>query len=70
MARKFQIKRGAKSAMPTLAQGEFGFVTDSGAEELHIGTGSQNIRIARQDEVDNALSQKSQVQIITWGADD
>lgn len=53
MARTFQIKRGAKETMPILAQGELGFVTDSGAEELHIGTGSQNIQIARQDAVDN-----------------
>lgn len=49
MARKFQIKRGAKSTMPILAQGEFGLVIDSNAEELHIGNGSQNIQIARQD---------------------
>ena len=55
MARKFQIKRGAKSTMPTLAQGELGFVTDSNAEELHIGTGSKNIQIARQDYVDKAI---------------
>lgn len=51
MARTFQIKRGAKANMPTLAQGEFGFVTDSGAEELYIGNGSENIQIARQDEM-------------------
>jgi hypothetical protein len=55
MARKFQIKRGAKSKMPTLAQGEFGFVTDSNAEELYIGNGSKNIQIARQDYVDAAI---------------
>lgn len=53
MARTLQIKRGAKSTMPTLAQGELGFVTDSGAEELHVGTGSENIQIARQDYVDD-----------------
>lgn len=53
MAKTFQIKRGAKSTMPTLAQGELGFVTDANAEELYIGNGSQNIQIARQDAVDN-----------------
>lgn len=52
MARTFQIKRGEKATMPTLAQGELGFVNDSGAEELYIGNGSQNIQIARQDYVD------------------
>lgn len=56
MARTFQIKRGEKATMPTLAQGEFGFVTDNGAEELHIGNGSQNIQIARQDYVDEAIA--------------
>ena len=55
MARTFQIKRGAKSKIPTLAQGELGLTTDSNAEELYIGNGSKNIQIARQDYVDNAI---------------
>lgn len=45
MARKLQIRRGAKADLPTLSQGEFGFCTDDGAEELHIGNGSKNIQI-------------------------
>lgn len=61
MAKTFQIKRGAKSTMPTLAQGELGFVTDSDAEELHIGNGSENIQIARQDYVDSVASDKVDV---------
>lgn len=52
MAKTIQMKRGAKSTMPILAQAEFGFVTDSNAEELYIGNGSKNIQIARQDYVD------------------
>lgn len=56
MARTFQLKRGAKSSMPTLAQGELGFTTDSSAEELYVGNGSENIQIARQDYVDGATS--------------
>ena len=32
MARKFQIKRGLKADMPTLAQGELGMTTDTGSE--------------------------------------
>lgn len=51
MARVLQIKRGKKANMPTLAEGEFGFAMDSGAEELHIGTGGSNIQLARQDDV-------------------
>jgi len=54
-----QVKRGAKSTMPILHQGEFGFVTDTNAEELYIGNGSQNIQIARQDYVEaNMTSNK------------
>lgn len=45
MARKLQIKRGAKADLPVLSQGEFGMVTDSNAEELHLGTGSKNIHV-------------------------
>ena len=43
MARKFQIKRGLKADMPTLAQGELGMTTDTGSEGLFIGTGTENI---------------------------
>ena len=45
MARKFQIKRGLKANLPTLAQGEFAMTTDSGAEVLWLGTGSKNRKI-------------------------
>lgn len=49
MARKFQIKRGLKANLPTLAQGEFAMTTDSGAEGVYIGNGSANIELARKD---------------------
>lgn len=45
MARIFQIKRGLKANLPTLAQGEFAMTTDSGSEALWLGTGSQNKKI-------------------------
>lgn len=45
MARKFQIKRGPKANLPTLAQGEFAMTTDSGAEALWLGTGTANKKI-------------------------
>lgn len=52
MARLFQVKRGPKSTIPTLEQGEFGFVTDRDNEQLFIGTGSKNVQFARYDEVE------------------
>lgn len=59
MSRVLQVKRGAKANLPTLAQGEFGFVTDTGEEELYIGTGSDNIQIAREDAVVHKSSMES-----------
>ena len=41
MARKLQIRRGAKSKLPTLSAGEFGLCTDT--NELYIGGTSGNI---------------------------
>ena len=51
MARKFQIKRGLKAGMPTLAQGELAMTTDSGSEGLFIGTGTENIEIAKKSDL-------------------
>ena len=45
MARKFQIKRGLKANLPTLAQGEFAMTTNSGAEGLFLGNGTKNLEI-------------------------
>ena len=47
MGRIIQIKRGPKSTMPTLSQGELAMTTDSGSEGLFIGTGIENIELAR-----------------------
>ena len=58
MSKVLKIKHGAKSTMPTLAQAEMGFVTDSGAEELWIGNGAKNIEIARKDYVAAELTKK------------
>lgn len=52
MARTFQIKRGLKADMPTLAQGELGMTTDAGSEGLFIGTGTENIEFARKSDLD------------------
>ena len=43
MARTFQIKRGLKADMPTLAQGELGMTTAPGSDGLLIGTGTETI---------------------------
>ena len=48
MARKLQIKRGLKATMPTLAQGEFAMTIDAGSEGVFIGTGAENIELARK----------------------
>ena len=48
MGKTIQIKRGPKNTMPILAQGELGMTTDSGAEGLFIGTGTENIEMARK----------------------
>lgn len=43
MANKILLKRGDKSKLPALTQGEPAFVTDT--RELYIGTGSGNVNI-------------------------
>ena len=43
MSRKLQIKRGAVADLPTLAEGEFGWCTDS--KELYIGNSDGNVKI-------------------------
>ena len=52
MGRIIQIKRGPKSTMPTLSQGELAMTTDSGSEGLFIGTGMENIELARKSDLD------------------
>lgn len=45
--RKLQLRRGPKTDLPTLAEGEPGFTTDE--NKLYIGTGINNIEFARAD---------------------
>jgi len=52
MARKLQIKRGKKADMPTLAEGEFGLALDE--RRLYIGTGTENVPIAMNFDVQEA----------------
>ena len=52
MSRKFQIKRGLRVNLPTLAQGELAMTTDTGSEGVHIGTGTgSNIELARKSDI-------------------
>ena len=52
MGRIIQIKRGPKSTMPTLSQGELAMTTDTGSESSFIGTGIENIELARKSDLD------------------
>ena len=58
MANKIQVRRGLKANLPILSVGEPALVTNSGAEEIYIGTGAKNIQLARQDEMKAALDNK------------
>lgn len=53
MANTIQVKRGAKTNLPTLNQGEFGYCTDT--DEVYIGDGSANIQIAQVGKVITSL---------------
>lgn len=50
-----QVKRGLKASLPTLAQGEFGFVTDY--NELYIGNTSGNLEISTRPYIDTKLQE-------------
>ena len=69
MARKFQIKRGLKAGMPTLAQGEFAMTTDAGSEGVFIGTGTENIELARKSDLDAIPTPDVSGQIGTHNSD-
>ena len=69
MARTFQIKRGLKADMPTLAQGELGMTTDAGSEGLFIGTGTDNIEFARKSDLDAIPTPDVSGQIGTHNSD-
>ena len=69
MARKFQIKRGLKAGMPTLAQGELAMTIDSGSEGLFIGTGTENIELARKSDLDTIPTPDVSGQINTHNTD-
>jgi len=49
MANTLIIKQGLNTNLPILSSGEFAYTTDS--EEVHIGTGSSNIRVLTEDDI-------------------
>lgn len=49
--KKLQIRRGAKSNLPTLSEGELGYCTDT--KEVYVGSGSGNTQLAKQTDVQN-----------------
>ena len=69
MARKLQIKRGLKAGMPTLAQGELAMTIDAGSESVFIGTGTENIELARKSDLDTIPTPDVSGQIGTHNSD-
>ena len=69
MARQLQIKRGLKATMPTLAQGELAMTTDTGTEGVFIGTGTENIELARKSDLDAIPTPDVSGQINTHNTD-
>ena len=67
MARKLQIKRGAKANLPTLSQGEFAMTTDSGAEGLFIGNGTTNLEVALKRDIADSVPISSGTADLTAG---
>ena len=69
MARQLQIKRGLKAGMPTLAQGELAMTIDAGSEGVFIGTGTENIELARKSDLDAIPTPDVSGQINTHNSD-
>ena len=69
MARQLQIKRGLKAGMPTLAQGELAMTIDAGSEGVFIGTGTENIELARKSDLDTIPTPDVSGQIGTHNSD-
>ncbi|MCA1025654.1 chitobiase/beta-hexosaminidase C-terminal domain-containing protein [Cytobacillus kochii] len=44
-------RKGLKADLPVLDEGEFGFATDSGQEQLYIGSARGNILIAKKSDI-------------------
>lgn len=49
MANTIQLRRGAKTNLPTLNQAEVGYCTDT--DEVYIGDGSTNHKLCLEKEV-------------------
>jgi hypothetical protein len=60
MSQKIQIRRGLKSSLPTLSEGELGFTTDY--KEIYIGSDSGNHRLAKFSDTDTYI-----VELTRWG---
>lgn len=57
MSRKFQMKRGLKANLPTLAVAEPAFTTDEG--KMYVGSDNGNVAIAREDHSHNYAGSSS-----------
>lgn len=65
MASKIQIKRGLKANLPALDVGEPALVTNTGAEEVYVGSNSGNLQIALQKDISDLDTQISNLVPIT-----
>lgn len=57
MSNKIQIKRGLKSKLPILADGEFGLCTDT--KEVFIGSGGANVDVTNRSQLAEMLNEAS-----------
>lgn len=54
MSQTIRIKRGQKSSIPTLLEGEFGYTTDT--VEVFIGDGSSNHKLLSEEDIVTSIS--------------
>src|SRR6056297_2497378 len=54
MSQIIKIKRGSKSSLPILSEGEFGFATDT--SELYLGNGDGNQKIVSYEDIVTSIS--------------
>lgn len=65
MANKIQVKRGLKASLPLLNAGEPALCTDT--KQIYVGDGTANIELANKAEVDSAIGQISNPNLLING---
>ena len=54
MAATIKVRRGLKSSLPVLAEGELGYTTDT--NETYIGDGSSNYKFMSESDIVTSIS--------------